>query len=194
MPEIRDISHSALIVSASEKFTLLVRNALSGFIAIDIRKSVSLARRCILERYYDLVVVNSPLPDETGEDFVIDVTEKCNASVLFVVPQDSFEDVFNHVTERGVLVAPKPAPRGRLEQAIKFLQGFQNRINKLQAKAEAASERLEEMKLLTQAKFRLMEKKGMTENEAHQAIGKQAMDNCISKRRAAELILDELEG
>ncbi len=188
-----DFYHSILIVSASEQFDLLVKKSLAGFTTIDIRKSASMARRCILERYYDIVVINSPLPDETGEDFAIFVTEKCNASVLMVTPQDVYEDALSRVTDFGVLIVPKPSPRGRIDKAIRYLVAVQDKIHTVERKAQAAEEKLEEMRTVSKAKFILVEKKHMTEDEAHRLIGKMAMDNGISRGRAARMILDEEE-
>ncbi len=193
MPKKEDIYHSVLIVSASEQFDLLVKKSLSGFITIDIRKTAVMARRCILERYYDLVVINSPLPDEPGDELAVDVTDKCNASVLLVTPREEFEDVLSRVTDYGVLVTPKPSPRGRIDKAIRFLISIQNRMHILERKAAAAEEKIEELRTVNRAKLLLMEKKLMTEDEAHRYIGKQAMDNGISRGRAAKIIMDDLE-
>ena len=60
-------------------------------------------------------------------------------------------------------------------------------------KIQKAEEKLEELKIVNQAKFLLIEKKHMTEDEAHRYIGKQAMDGGISRGRAAQRILDDLE-
>ena len=192
MPKRDDIYHSILIVSASEQFNTIVKKSLSGFLTVEVRKSAALARRCILERYYDIVVINAPLPDERGEELAVDVTDACNASVLLVVPQDVYEDSLSSVTDHGVLVVPKPFPRGRIDKAIRFLTAVQNRIHKLEQKTIAAEEKLEEMRLVNKAKFLLVEKKHMTEDEAHRYIGKQAMDSGVSRGRAARRILDEM--
>ncbi|MCR5735000.1 MAG: ANTAR domain-containing protein [Lachnospiraceae bacterium] len=188
-----DIYHSVLIVSASEKFDQIVKRSLAGYITVDTKKSAALARRCILERYYDLVVINSPLPDETGEDFAMFVTENCNASVLMVIPQDVLEETLMHVTDNGVLLIPKPTPPGRIDKGVRYLLAIQNKMHLLENKARQAEEKLEEMRMVNKVKFLLIEKKHMTEDEAHRYIGKLAMDNGISRGSAARSILDEME-
>ncbi|MCR4657237.1 MAG: ANTAR domain-containing protein [Lachnospiraceae bacterium] len=193
MPRKNDMCNSILIVSSSEQFVMAVKRSLTGFITIDVKKSASLARRSILERYYDLIAVNAPLPDETGEDFAIDAAEKSSASVLLVVPQEVFEDALTRVTDYGILVVPKPAPRGRIDAAIRYLTAVQNRMHDLEKKNTALEEKIEELRTVSKAKLLLVEKKHMTEDEAHKYIGKQAMDNGISRGRAAKMLLDELE-
>ena len=88
MPGRTDMRHSILIVSASEQFDAVVRKSLKGYIMVDSGKSVAAARRSVLERYYDLVVINFPMPDEAGEQFALDITEQYRASVLLVVPAE----------------------------------------------------------------------------------------------------------
>jgi response regulator NasT len=46
--------------------------------------------------------------------------------------------------------------------------------------------------VVSRAKITLMEKKNFTEDEAHRYIGKYAMDNGISRGRAATLIMEDL--
>ena len=193
MPKKADAYHSILIVSSSEQFDAVVKKSLQGFVTIDVRRSAALARRCVLEKYYDLVVVNSPLPDETGEDFAIDAADRSNASVLLTVPQDVFGDALERVTDHGILVMPKTASRGLIDKSIRFLVAVQNRMHEQERKTQAAEEKLEEMRIINKAKFFLVEQKHMTEDEAHRFIGKQAMDNGISRGKAAKNILDEMD-
>ncbi len=46
-----------------------------------------------------------------------------------------------------------------------------------------------EIRLINRAKWVLIEKQGMSEQDAHRYIEKQAMDRCVSKRIIAEEIL-----
>jgi response regulator NasT len=193
MPKREDTRHSILCVSASEKFDAIVRKSLTGFLMVDSRKSAATARRCILERYYDIVVVNAPLPDESGEQFAIDVTQACSASVLLVVPSEVYQDVLEHVTDHGVLVVSKPLQTGLLFKAIRLLAAIQSRMHVLERQVEAAHEKLEEMRLVSKAKFLLVEQEHMTEDEAHRYIGKQAMDHGLSRKRIAEQLIEDYE-
>ena len=192
MPKHDDTVHSALIVSASEQFETLIKRSLMDVITVESRKSGAMARRYVLERYYDLVIINAPLPDESGEELALDIVEQCDASVLMVVPQDIFEDVLDRVTEQGIMVMPKPSPKGRIDKSVRFLVATQNKMHRLEAKVARAEEKMEEMRVVNKAKLLLINKKKISEDEAHRYIGKMAMDNGISRGRAAERILDDL--
>lgn len=187
------LSRSILIVSSNERFDAIVKKSLSGFITIDIRKSASIARRCILERDYDLIVINSPLPDEMGVEFSLDAAEKTSSSILLVTPEDIYDDVLEKVTDAGILVVSKPVPAGRIDKAIRYMISTQNRVRRLITKNRKLEEKLEELRIVSRAKILLVEKKHMTEDEAHTYIGKQAMDNGVSRKRIAEFLIEDLE-
>ena len=191
MPRKSDINHSILIVSDSERFVTIVKNSLTGFLTIDIRKNGSMARRSILEKDYNIVVIDSPLSDEMGEDLAIDITEKSKASVLLVTPQELFDPLTDEVTDYGVLVVPKPFPNGRIDKAIRYLISIQDRFYEMEKKRLSLEEKMEELRVVSKAKILLVEREHMTEDEAHRYIGKQAMNRGVSRRKIAEEILDD---
>ena len=195
MPDRKDIHYAILIVSGSEQFEAVVKRALPArcFTAIDVRRSATTARRCILERYYDIVVINAPLPDEPGISLALDIAEKSQASILIAAPAEVYEDVLDQVTDAGILAISKPMPHGRLGKALHLLIVFQSRLHRMAQKVEAAHEKMEEMRIVNRAKFLLMEQKHLTEEEAHRYIGKQAMNNGVSRKRIAQRILEDEE-
>ena len=67
----------------------------------------------------------------------------------------------------------------------------QARLRKLEQKNILLEEKMKELKIVGKAKGILIEKKGMTEKEAHRYIGKMAMDNGVSRKHIAEDIIDE---
>ena len=70
--------HDVLVVSSYEKFSASVVRALSDgrYRDIEVRKSASLARRELVERSYDLVMINIPLSDESGVDLAMDIVSQ----------------------------------------------------------------------------------------------------------------------
>ncbi len=191
-----DIQHSILVVSGSEQFAEAIRALLPKKTAhtVEIKKSAAAARSCVLERFYDIIAINAPLPDEKGLDFVLDITEQLNASVLFAASQELCSEAASQLAQRGILPMPKPVTRGQMERGLRFLIAIQDRVSGLERELLKAKEKTEELKLVDKAKFMLVEKKGMTEEEAHRYLGKQAMDNGLSKKRIAERILEDEYG
>ncbi len=193
MPKQRDIQHSILIVSASEKFNEIVKRSLKQFLTVDIVKSAAAARRLFLEREYHIVAVNVPLPDESGEEFALDIAEQSNTAVCVVVPQELYQDVWEHASDQGVFVVARPFPHGHLDKVIRFLTSTRDRMYRLEQQNRSLQEKMEELRIVNRAKLLLMEKRQMSENDAHRYIGKQAMDFGVSRKRIAEQLIEEME-
>lgn len=191
----KEILHSILVVSCSEQFNMDFRQMLPGnlFVSLEFRKNITQARRQILERWYDIVVINIPLPDENGLDLAMDIAEKGRASVLIAAPSEIYEMVLDYVTDYGILAIPKPSSKNRIEKALRYLMKVQEKLAGMQKELELARKRLEEMRLVNKAKFLLVEQKHMTEEEAHRHIGKLAMDQRISRQKAAEEVIEDFE-
>ena len=191
----KEIFYSILVVSCAEQFNTSLRQSLPEgmFLSVDYKKNGAAARRQILEREYDIIIVNVPLPDENGLELAIDLAGKRNSSVMVAVPAEIYDMVLDYTADLGILALSKPTSSGRLEKALRMLMAFQTQIRMLELEIEGYRTRIEDLRLISKAKFLLMEQKHMTEEESHRYIGKQAMDHGISRRRAAELILDELD-
>lgn len=76
-----------------------------------------------------------------------------------------------------------------LLQALSWMSSARERLRKLEAKTASVEERMEEIRIINRAKCLLISALTMTEQEAHRYIEKNAMDNCISKKEAAENII-----
>ena len=193
MPKYEGFGHSVLIVSASEAFETSVRKSLRGFASVDSRKHASSARRYLLERYYDLIVINAPLPDESGEQLARDIAQEGYASVLLAVPSEVYDDALERVSDYGILVISKPVSIRSLDKALRFLTALQNRIMRIERKLQEAEERMQEIRVIDKAKFLLVEREGLTEDDAHRQIGKLAMNQGISRKLIAERIIESYE-
>ncbi len=193
MHKTEDIQHSLLVVSSSEGFDRLIKQVLprGRFMSVLFCNSASKARRCFVERFFDMVIIYSPLPDGMGTELAIDAAENFHAGVLFISADEVFEDLMETVTDHGVVMIPREAIRERLNKAIRLVLSIKDREARVRRELDKMNERLEEIKIIDKAKFYLIEKKKMTEDEAHRLIGKLAMDNGLSRRLIAEKILDD---
>ena len=189
-----DIQHAMLIVSDAESFHNLAKKALprGSYMTVDSCKSAAGARRCILERYYDMIVINAPLPDEPGIELAQLAADQSNASVLIIVSADLYSDAMARVTDLGVMVMAKPFPKAMLGYAIRYMAARQTKLRRLEIKLSATQERMEELRTVSKAKVLLVEKKKMTEDEAHHYIGKLAMDRGMSRKYIADVIIELL--
>lgn len=184
-------TYSVLIVSASSRFTDAVKALLenSRYEPVRIVKSVSEARRATAEVAFDHILINSPLPDETGIRFAIDVSSSKGAVVLLAVSYDLLTEIFEKSAEHGVFTIPKPLSRNVLILALNWLASARERLRQTEKKTLSIEEKMEEIRLVNRAKWLLIGELKMDEPAAHRYIEKQAMDRCVSKGEVARGIL-----
>ena len=187
--------YSVLLVSDSDRFNQAITSLLpaSAYGPIRTVPSVSAAKRAALERVYDLVIVNAPLPDDFGTAFSIAQCGNPQTVVLMLVRAAQQEELHSQVADRGVFTLPKPTTQQALITAFRWMTAARERLRRVEAKTQTVEEKMEEIRLVNRAKWLLIEQHGMTEPDAHRWIEKQAMDRCISKRRIAEELLAKTE-
>ena len=184
-------TYSVLLVSASEKMNTAMASALptTDFWPIRTVRSVSQARRLTLEHAYDLVVVNDPLPDGSGLRFCIDVCTDSESGVLLLVPGEDYEETYYQALPHGVMTLSRPVTREVLAHSLRLLCAVRERLRSAGKAQATVEEKMEELRLVNKAKWILMERQGMKEDEAHKAILRQAMEQRISKKEVAEQII-----
>ena len=160
------------------------------FDVIEIRKSASAARRELLVREFDIIIVNAPLQDGMGTEFVMDVVEKQSAGVIFAVPTELYSNANDHLIEYGVLTISKPLKLSEMERMVKLLIAMNDRLRQAQKKIKTLNEKMDELKVVSRAKIMLVEK-GMSESEAHEYIIREAMNRGLTKRQVAEDIVED---
>ena len=160
----------ALIVSAgaSSNEYIAARLTEMGYSRPVIIPSGAEARRRMTESDFELIVVNSPLPDEFGHEVCINAVEKTDAGVVFLVKAAQAEQLLGPLSEQGVLLLSKPFSTAFFVQAMHMAAAGNHRL--LRARQEH-----------------------MTEAEAHRYIEKQAMDTRRDRTEIAQEVLENYE-
>lgn len=184
-----------LIVSSSGKAAALLQDLLPPELHAGVQAlpSGSSARRQLAEADYDLILINAPLSDESGEALAAESAQGSAAGVLLLVKNELVDDVSVRVEDFGVFVLGKPLNRPLFYQALKLAQSAHKRMMGLRRENERLQNRIEEIRRIDRAKCVLIQRLGMTEDQAHRYIEKQAMDLRISRRQVAEAILKTYE-
>ena len=183
--------YSVLVVSAAEKLNIALLDLLPGshYQPISIVSSISAAKRALIERSFDFVIINSPLPDDPGTRFAIDTVSSKGAVVLLLVRAELHDDIREKVTEHGVFTLAKPLSRPLLSTALDWMSSARERLRRQEKKTLSVEEKMEEIRVVNRAKWILISELKMDEPHAHRYIEKQAMDRCISKKEVAEEII-----
>lgn len=182
-----EVVYSVLVVSSAQKFNDALRTMLpcSDYYPVCFVNNIAAARRELLGKSYDFVIINAPLPDDYGTRFAIDACAGSGTVVLLLLRADTYEEIHAKVTPHGVFTLPKPTPIQTLQQGLHWMASARERLRKLESKTLTIEEKMEEIRLVNRAKWILIEQMKMTEAEAHRYIEKQAMDRCVSRRETA---------
>ena len=183
--------YSVLIVSAAEGFNDALSALLptSKYSPTNFVSNISAAKRALAERAFDFVIINSPLPDDTGTRFAIDTCNAKGTVVLLLVRAELHAEIYDKVAEHGVFTLPKPTSKPTLSTALNWMSSARERLRKSEKKTLSIEEKMEEIRIVNRAKWLLISELKMDEQGAHRYIEKQAMDRCVSKKVIAEEII-----
>ena len=187
-------NYSLLVVSSAAKFNAALRELLpeDRYWPVRVTTDVASARRCLLEHSYDIVVINAPLPDDFGTQLALDVSDSSGAGVLLLVKAEHCPDLDARLSPYGILTLQKPTSPQLITQSLQLLCGTRERLRRMEQKTASIEEKMAEIRLVNRAKCLLIERRSMTEQEAHRYLEKQAMDRCTSRRVIAEELIRTL--
>ena len=187
--------NSALIVTASEKSLAFFSEVLhSAFVdQLITASSCGEARRTLLERDFDLVIINAPLRDESGESLARHIALKGITQVILVVASEHFDASSSVCEDDGVLVLARPLNKTIFWSALKMARAMLSRLSRMQSDNSKLKQKIEDIRVVDRAKCVLISHLNMDEQEAHRYIEKQAMDMRTTKRIIAEGILKTYE-
>lgn len=183
--------YSVLVVSSSEKFDSIIARLLpkAEFSPIHFADSIAAAKRKIIEKQYDIVIINTPMPDDFGRKFAIDVCSSSNSVAMLVVKNEVYDDLYLEIVGFGVFALRKPTSAQMIAQAVDYMRATRERLRRLEKKTVSLEDKMAEIRTVNRAKWALIEACHMTESDAHRYIEKMAMDRCTTRREIAENIL-----
>lgn len=144
-------------------------------------RSAAQVKRVVGKQRAGVVVCGFKLADETGEALYCDLPQRC--VMLMVAPQAQLD----LCAAPGMFKLPAPAGRAELLASVRLLAQL------AQSREAPAQRTLEEQGLLGRAKSALMERRGMTEDQAHRFLQKRSMDCRARLTDTARQVLDEIE-
>lgn len=183
--------YSVLVVSAAEKMNTALSSLLTEphYHPVRFVSNVSAAKRIWNEQEYDYLIINSPLPDDTGIRFAIDAAGSKGSVVVLLVRAELYEELFDKAAPHGIFVLSKPLSRQLFATALDWMESAREYLRKQEQKSLSIEEKMAEIRAVNRAKWLLISELKMDEPQAHRYIEKQAMDQCISKREVAEDII-----
>jgi two-component system, response regulator PdtaR len=183
-----------LIVTSGQDSYTVIRKIIEGTCEqVLYASSITEARRTLADGNIGLVIINTPLPDEFGLESARDFAEGKDIAVLLLVKADLYHQVSYKVRGSGVFVLSRPLKGQLLLEAVGIMDAMRLKIFTLNEQNEKLRRRLDEMGLITRAKCLLIEKRHLTEEEAHRYLEQEAMNHSLTKREVAQDVIREME-
>ena len=188
---LKECVYSMLIVSSSNTLNSALKSLFDErtYSPIHIVSSISAAKLAMNEREYDFLIINSPLHDEQGINYAIDLCSKSDVIVLLMVSSEIHDEIYSKVAPYGVYTLPKPTSRAILERALAWMISSRERIRRYENKNLSIEHKMEEIRLVNRAKWALISHYNMSEPDAHRYIEKLAMDRCVTRKEIADEII-----
>jgi response regulator NasT len=185
--------NKVLIVSHSQMTVNFFLEELAYFREIAAVPTAKEARNILQDKDFDLFIINSPLPDQYGDELAVELARERQSIVIQMVKKEEYENVSERVEEFGVIALTKPVKRAFLLNALKISKAAFYKINMIRDENAKLVKKIEDIRLVDRAKCILIEYLRLSETEAHRYIEKRAMDMRISKREIASGIIKTYE-
>lgn len=187
LPTYAATTKSVLLVSAQSDFIRSVEGLLpaAGFLHHSLVTSAEEAGRKLKDCPYDLVICNAPDSPAALLPFLKEVAEDTFSGVLLFVKEEFYDLAAEKTAGEGIFVLPRPVGAQEIRQALRLLFALSERTLKLRKRAASLEEKMDEIRLVNRAKWILISRLSMTEEDAHRYIEKRAMNQCVSKKEIA---------
>jgi len=184
-------SDTALIVTNSEKSASFFSECLTiaSINKISVLAAAGEVRRTLLEKDFNIVIIDAPLADESGESLARHIAVKDLSQVILAVNSEHFYAISDVCHRDGVLVISKPIEKNIFWSVISLAKSVSFKLKRMQDENAKLKQKIEDIRIIDRAKCMLISYLNLTEQESHRFIEKQAMDLRSTKRAIAEEIL-----
>lgn len=165
----------------------------SGFAVSGVCFSGSEAIRRVRALKPAILLANYELPDTTGFDVARVVAGNNLCSVVLLTDDIQKGYVESRMKDLDIVCLIRPVSRALLLNTVELLIRSRIRIEKLEAEIREMKVNLDTRKLIDRAKGLLMEKSGLSEQEAYRKIQKQSMDTGVPMKEVARSIVETME-
>jgi len=147
------------------------------------------AVQLVREHEPELAILDIKMPGLDGLAAAREIAGERRAAVL-ILTAFSQRDLIEQARDAGALAyLVKPFERSELIPAVEVALGRFQEMRALAEQTVSLEEQLETRKLVDRAKGRLMDERGMGENEAFSFIQKRAMSDRVTMRVIAEKVI-----
>ena len=155
----------------------------SGAFSCIVCKSADQVRRTVRKLHITAVVCGYKLSDQSAETLFEDLPLSCAMLVL------ASQDLLGLIQNDDIFRLATPVSKGDLVASVRMLTQISRRLERFVRPARTQ----EAQEVIEQAKRLLMDRNGMTEEQAHRFLQKVSMDSRSKLTQTAQMVLDGAE-
>ena len=152
----------------------------SGTASCILCKTADQVRRTVNKLHITAVICGFKRADQSAEALAGDLPSSCAMLVL------ATQNLLDLLQDEDIFRLASPVSRGDLTASVRMLRRLERILRPRRSEEEQA--------VIRRAKELLMDRNGMTEEEAHRFLQKTSMDNSAKMLQTAQLVLDSAEG
>ena len=191
---LKEHRYNVLLVSSSEQFNKKTVDLLSSniYVELTVSNDTEQAKRLIVERSFDIVIVDSPINNDKGFNFTLSICDKNEFGILIMVRQSDYDEAYFRLHDFGVFILSKPIEDELFVQTLRIISLTRDKISEASKNSLSYKDKLDEIKLISEAKVLIVKNMHVSENEAHKLIEQNAMNLRITKKMSAEMFIKKL--
>lgn len=169
----------------------LFRNLLTqtGLEDIYLAQNFHRAGDLLQEESFDVIIVLSLNGEEEAVSFCLSAV-RTTAGVMLVTKQKKNSPEQSELERMGIYVYSTEQGKSAFLQAVRILTVMHHRLAGFSPQTQSLQDKIKEIRLTDRAKCLLIQYCGMTEEEAHHYMERQAMSRRITRLQIAQDILD----
>ena len=167
---LKENRYNVLLVSSSEQFNKKTVDLLSSNIYVELTVSTNIEQA---RRFY----------------FVLSLCDKDEFGILVLAKQTDYDEAYFRLHDFGVFVLSKPIEEDLFIQTLRILSITRDKITTVKQSNLSFKDKLDEIKLISEAKVLIVKNMHVDENEAHKLIEQNAMNLRITKKMSAEMFI-----
>ncbi len=156
-------------------------------------ENIEQARRLLGQTSFDLLVAQLASKSTSLQQIVLELSMLHNTSALVLCPQNKTDTLSYQYRDALILTLSSRTSKTTLAQIADYLGKNAQSQRRLLESLNQEKRKLQDEKLVSQAKMQLVMLCHWSEDKAHQYILKTAMDHSMTKAAAARQILRKLE-
>lgn len=186
----QSVGTTVLLVTSNKSILAILKQILlPPIFALTVTNDVSRAKHLINEKHFALIMIDLLDSDDLSD--TLDISDELSIVILMVEPQ-KLDHISYRVSGNGVIAISKTTDIYGFYNVIRITTALIAKVEGIALKQVKLKEKMNEIQLVSRAKLLLMEKKKMSEEDAHRYIEKYAMDERKKRAVVAREILESI--